>query len=83
MCYVTATELKNNLSHYLEISANEDVYITKNNRVISVMMNPQLRALLDVERMVDETEIDYPEGKTDEDIIAEELVKKHAGISRY
>ena len=83
MCYVTATELKNNLSHYLEISANEDVYITKNNRVISVMMSPQLRALLDVERMVDETEIDYPEGKTDEDIIAEELVKKHAGISRY
>ena len=83
MCYVTATELKNNLSHYLELSANEDVYITKNNKVISVLMNPQLRALLDVEKMIEETEIDYPVEKRDEDIITEELMKKHASTGRH
>lgn len=83
MCYITATELKNNLSHYLEMSANEDIYITKNNKVISVLMSPQLRALLDVEKMVGEMEIDYPEGKTYEDIIAEGLMEKHASTGRH
>jgi prevent-host-death family protein len=83
MCYVTATELKNNLSYYLEKSATEDIYITKNNRVISILMSPQLRALLEVEKMIDEIEIDYPEGKSDEDIIAEELISKHASNGRH
>ena len=31
---ITATELKNNLSKYLLLSATEDVYITKNGKVI-------------------------------------------------
>lgn len=44
MCYVTATELKQNLSHYLELSKNEDVYVTKNNKVISVLVNPEKNA---------------------------------------
>ena len=34
MCYVTATELKNNLSYYLEKSMTEDVYVTKNKKDI-------------------------------------------------
>ena len=37
---ITATELKNNLSKYLLLSATEDVYITKNGKVISKLTNP-------------------------------------------
>ena len=37
---ITATELKNNLSKYLLLSATEDVYITRNGMVISKLTNP-------------------------------------------
>ena len=33
-------ELKNNLSKYLLLSATEDVYITRNGKVISKLTNP-------------------------------------------
>ena len=37
---ITATELKNNLRKYLQLSATEDVYITRNGKVISKLTNP-------------------------------------------
>lgn len=37
---ITATELKMNLSKYLLISATEDIYITKNGKVILKLTNP-------------------------------------------
>ena len=37
---ITATELKANLSKYLLLSATEDVYITRNGKVISKLTNP-------------------------------------------
>ena len=37
---ITATELKTNLSKYLSLSATEDVYITRNGKVISKLTNP-------------------------------------------
>lgn len=37
---ITATELKTNLSKYLLLSATEDVYITRNGKVISKLTNP-------------------------------------------
>lgn len=37
---VTATELKENLSKYLLLSATEDVYITRNGKIISKLTNP-------------------------------------------
>ena len=37
---IPATELKNNLSKYLLLSATEDVYITRNGKVISKLTNP-------------------------------------------
>ena len=61
MCYVTATELKNNLSYYLEKSKEEDVYITKNNKVISVLINPQLKALFEFDKMARELNIQLSE----------------------
>lgn len=37
---ITATELKANLSKYLILSATQDIYITRNGKVISKLSNP-------------------------------------------
>lgn len=37
---ITATELKENLGKYLLLSATEDIYITKNGKIISKLSNP-------------------------------------------
>ena len=37
---ITATELKENLSKYLTLSASEDIYVTKNGRVLTKLTNP-------------------------------------------
>ena len=76
MCYVTATELKKNLSFYLEKSATEDVYVTKNKKVISIMTNPQLKAYFEFKKFVEELDL-HDDGKiSDEDIIFEEIMKR-------
>ena len=37
---VTATELKNNLGKYLVLAATEDIFITKNGKVVAKLTNP-------------------------------------------
>ena len=37
---ITATELKENLSKYLLLAITEDVYITKNGKVVAKLTNP-------------------------------------------
>lgn len=37
---ITATELKTNLSKYLLLSATEDIFITKNGKVVAKLTNP-------------------------------------------
>ena len=37
---ITATELKENLSKYLMLSITQDIFITKNGKVISKLTNP-------------------------------------------
>ena len=37
---ITATELKMNLSKYLLLSLKEDIFITKNGKVIAKLTNP-------------------------------------------
>lgn len=37
---ITATELKNNLSKYLLLIEEEDIYITKNGKVIAKLTSP-------------------------------------------
>lgn len=37
---ITATELKNNLGKYLMLASKEDVFITKNGRVIAKLTTP-------------------------------------------
>ena len=73
MCYVTSTDLKKNLSFYLEKSMNEDVYITKNNKVISVLMNPQMKAFLESEKLLETLQIDKDVKMSDKEIIEEAI----------
>ena len=58
MCYITATELKSNLGKYLELSKTEDVYVTKNDVIITVLTNPQAKAFLDMIIFRDSLNID-------------------------
>ncbi len=37
---ITATELKQNLGKYSLLSATEDIYITRNGKIISKLSNP-------------------------------------------
>ncbi len=37
---ITATEFKKNIGKYLLLSATEDIFITKNGKVISKLTNP-------------------------------------------
>ena len=37
---ITANELKNNLGKYLMLAATEDIFITKNGKVVAKLSNP-------------------------------------------
>jgi len=76
MCYVTATELKNNLSYYLEKAMEEDVYVTKNKKVICVMSNPQLAAFYQLDNLIREAGIKDDSGKSIKDLIGEAIEEK-------
>ena len=39
---ITATELKTNLSKYLLLAATQDIFITKNGKIIAKLSNPFL-----------------------------------------
>ena len=43
MTIVTATEFKQNLGQYLTQTATEDIFITKNNKVIAKITTPTTR----------------------------------------
>lgn len=72
MCIITASELKQNLGKYLERSATEDVVITKNGKIVSVLTAPTVRSsaldalhsisakypYFDYEKLLDEREDD-------------------------
>lgn len=43
---ITATEFKTNFGKYLDmVSANEEVYITKNGKMIAKVVNPNISAV--------------------------------------
>lgn len=75
MCYITATELKNNLSHYMELSQSEDVYVTKNNKVITVLTSVEKNKLA----LIESTRGflgSVPEETNFDTIIKEEILKR-------
>ncbi|MDO4619279.1 MAG: type II toxin-antitoxin system prevent-host-death family antitoxin [Lachnospiraceae bacterium] len=48
---ITATELKMNLGKYLLLSETEDIYITKNGKVISKLSNPNRDRVAEMESL--------------------------------
>lgn len=48
MRVITVEELANNLDYYLTMSNIEDIYVIKNNKIISVLVNPDYRNQRDV-----------------------------------
>ncbi len=42
---VTATEFKSNFGKYLELIAQEDIFITRNGKTIAKVVNPQISAV--------------------------------------
>ncbi len=74
MCYITATELKKNLGHYLQLCNSEDICVTKNKKVIAIISNPDDKALKNFFslRGVLKDESD----KDSKEIVGEEIMKK-------
>ena len=76
MCYITATELKNDLSYYMELSHKEDIYVTKNKKVITILTSPRSRNIkefLDLGGILKDTDL---KDKSYRDVITEEKIKK-------
>ena len=43
MCRVNVTEFRNNISHYIDLCADEEVHVTKNGEVVAVLSNPDTK----------------------------------------
>ncbi|MBQ8822986.1 MAG: type II toxin-antitoxin system prevent-host-death family antitoxin [Lachnospiraceae bacterium] len=48
---ITTTELKENLAKYLQLSQTEDIYITKNGKVIAKLSNPYVSRMDDAKSL--------------------------------
>ena len=61
---ITATEFKMNLGKYLELVSNEDVFITKNGKIIAKLTVPQsnkiaaLRSLVGIAKGKEDVSLD-------------------------
>ena len=64
---ITATELKENLSRYLKLAETEDIYITKNGKVVAKLTNPNADKVKIAESLI---------GILPEDITLEEAQKE-------
>ena len=78
MCYITATEFKKHLGHYIELAKNEDVFITKNNTVLVKLSSCKKTAIDDFLDFCDELDKKpkYDLDKTDDEIILEEIKRR-------
>ena len=77
MRVITATELKKHLGYYLELSAKENVYVTKNNRVITVLSNPQDAALNDFLSLRGILKTPETEGFTSDELLGKAILEKY------
>lgn len=42
---ITATEFKTNFGHYLDLVSTEDIWVTKNGKVVVRLVNPNVSAV--------------------------------------
>lgn len=76
MCYITATELKTNLSYYMDLSHKEDVYVTKNGKVETVLTSPKDKALEKFLKLRGILKDLDQNGKSYEEMIAEGILQR-------
>ena len=69
---VTATEFKTNFGKYLELIAKEDVFITRNGKIIAKVVNPQISAVDSLRGMLKDIPSDV-----DLDSLREERISKY------
>ena len=72
---ITVDELQNKLDYYLKLSNQEHIYITKDNKVISVLIGPKAMAMiefLDFPNKLPEIDPDFDYNKA----IEEEILKR-------
>lgn len=69
---VTATEFKTNFGKYLELIANEDIFITHNGKTVAKVVNPQVSAVDSLRGMLKDVPSDI-----DMDSLREERLAKY------
>ena len=45
MLQITATEFKTNMGHYLEMIPYEDIWVTKNGKLVARLVNPNVSSV--------------------------------------
>ena len=76
MCEITATELKEHLGYYLDLSTKETIYIKKNNKIISVLTNPQDVALTDFLSLKGVLKTKETQGCTSDELLGKAILEK-------
>ena len=69
---VTATEFKANFGKYLELIAEEDIFITRNGKTVAKVVNPQISAVDSLRGMLSGVSSDI-----DTDSLREERLLKY------
>lgn len=69
---VTATEFKTNFGKYLDILTKEDIFITRNGKIIAKVINPQVSAVDSLRGMLKNVPSDI-----DMDSLREERLSKY------
>ncbi len=69
---VTATEFKTNFGKYLDLIAQEDIFITRNGKTIAKVVNPQSSAVDSLRGMLKDAPADL-----DLDSVREERLSKY------
>lgn len=69
---VTATEFKTNFGKYLDMLTKEDIFITRNGKIIAKVINPQVSAVDSLRGMLKNVPSDI-----DRDSLREERLSKY------
>ena len=69
---VTATEFKTNIGKYLDMLTKEDIFITRNGKIIAKVINPQVSAVDSLRGMLKNVPSDI-----DLDSLREERLSKY------
>jgi len=75
MCQVNVTEFRNNIFHYIELCAKEEVRVTRNGEVVAVLCGPDIKYYETLGRLYGCLK-DGDTGEDGEDIIGEEIMKR-------